>query len=390
MANRSFLGAAAAVAVVALLSIGSNGLAPSSSARSGDVDPMPEPASSPMFDAFQYDRGQVLGSYVQFAYGPSNGTIRSVLGLAGDPPVLFVGSISIEGFAPSRGEATVGSTFRADGYLVTVTAHDDPTSLIEIRSEMARSVLIELPAEASNVSLLAAAGSWPASIVSYTVGDHLARFLLGAGTFSVNGTRLVARMQDSDLLVFKSVPPFTEDRSEWGVVLNAIAEGLVVAEMDLIATSGGQWIQNVARYRIGVTVWALAVRQSLASVRVDSLLPGGAVVLLAFDAETMPVREPRQLVVKIKGHEIPRTNDTLSLLFASDPPRGAPRYARLSLPGTVLAVYLPTLAAMSIEVASVLPPPPPAAFDLGTEIAMIVALAIVCAAAVRMLRRHPQ
>jgi hypothetical protein len=391
MAGRSLLRAAAALAVLAILSIASQGLAPSSSARSGERSSTPAPTSSPMFDSFQYERGQILGTYVQFAYNPTNGTIRSLLGLAGRPlPVLYVGSISISGFAPARGEVTAGSTFRADGYLVTVTVHDDPTSLIEIRSEMARSVSIELPADASNVSLLAAAGSWPASTVSYTVGGEQGRFLLGAGTFSVSGTRLVAHMRDSDLLVFKSVPPFTEGRSEWRIVLEAIAQGRVIAEMDMIATSGGQWIQNVARYRIGLAAWALAVRQGLASVRVDSLLPGGAVVLLAFDAQTMPAREPRQLVVKTNGQEIPRTNDTLSLLFGSDPPRGAPRYALLSLPGTVLAVYLPTLAAMTIEVASVLPPPPPAAFDLGTEIAMIAALAIVCVAAVRMLHRPPE
>jgi hypothetical protein len=55
----------------------------------------------------------------------------------------------------------------------------------------------------------------------------------------------------------------------------------------------------------------------------------------------------------------------------------------------VLAVYLPTLAAISIEVASVLPPAP-GTFDLGTEVAMILALGIVCVAAVRMLHRRPE
>jgi hypothetical protein len=221
------------------------------------------------------------------------------------------------------------------------------------------------------------------------VGEEQGRFLLGAGSFSVSGTRLVAHMRDSDLLVFKSVPPFLEARSEWRIVLDAITAGRVVAEMDLIATAGGQWIQNVVRYRIGLAAWALSVQPAAVSIQVDSLLPGGAVVLLAFDAATMPAREPRQLVVKTNGHAIGRTDDSLMVLFANDPPRGAPRYALLSLPGTVLAVYLPTLAAISIEVASVLPPSP-GTFDLGTEVAMILALGIVCVAAVRMLRHRPE
>ncbi|HYY47264.1 MAG TPA: hypothetical protein VFA17_01110 [Thermoplasmata archaeon] len=391
MAGRRFPSrVVAAVAVLAILPIaGVAGLAPSAVLGPGDGSPGPRPLSSPMFDSFQYDNGQVLGTYVQFAYDRSVGSIKSVLGLTKDFPVLYVGSITVGGFAPSRGEETSGSTFRAEGYLVTVTAHDDPTSLIEIRTDMARSVGIELPANAANVSLLATTGTWPASTVSYSVGEDQGRFLLGAGTFSVSGTRLVAHMRDSDLLVFKSVPPFPEARSEWRVVLDAITAGRVVAEMDLIATAGGQWIQNVVRYRIGLAAWALSVHPAAVSVQVDSLLPGGAVVLLAFDAATMPAREPRQLVVKANGHAIGRTDDSLMLLFANDLPRGAPRYALLSLPGTVLALYLPTLAAISIEVASVLPPAP-GTFDLGTEVAMILALGIVCVAAVRMLHRRPE
>jgi hypothetical protein len=385
---------AAAATIASLLSVALVGLATAlSTATRPDVSlaagpPIPNSQSSPMFDSFQYEKGQALGTYVQFAYDAANGTVKSVLGLARDLPVLYVGSIAISGFAPSRGESTVGSTFRAEGYLATLTAHDDPTSLIEIRTDMARTVAIELPADATNISLLAATGSWPAATVLYSVGDEQARFLLGAGTFSVSGTRLVARMSDSDLLVFKSVPPLTANRSEWQIVLDAITAGRVVAEMNLVATSGGQWIQNIVRYRIGLAAWALAVRPSAVSVQIDSLIPGGAVVLLSFDSATIPLGEARRLLVKANGHEIDRTDDSLMLLFANEGIRGAPRFAVLSLPGTALALYLPSLAAITIEVGSFLPPPPPSAFDLGTEVAMVAALGIVCVAAVRMLRRR--
>src|SRR2546429_5623142 len=73
----------------------------------------------------------------------------------------------------------------------------------------------ELPAGAKNVSVQTAPGSWPASSISYTVGEEQGRFLLGVGSFSVNGIRVVAKMADSDLLTFKSVPPSAENRGEW-------------------------------------------------------------------------------------------------------------------------------------------------------------------------------
>src|SRR5438128_1512421 len=81
--------------------------------------------------------GQVLGTYVQFAYDPSSGTVRSVLGLAGNAPVLYVGSIQISGFAPARGASARGPTFQTEGYLATITAHDDPTVLLQVRTDVA-------------------------------------------------------------------------------------------------------------------------------------------------------------------------------------------------------------------------------------------------------------
>src|SRR5207249_9356038 len=112
-------------------------------------------------------------------YDPSSGTVRSVLGLAGNAPVLYVGSIQISGFAPARGASARGPTFQAEGYLATITAHDDPTVLLEVRTDVARTAAIELPAGAKNISVQTAPGSWPASSISYTVGEEQARFLLG-------------------------------------------------------------------------------------------------------------------------------------------------------------------------------------------------------------------
>lgn len=350
----------------------------------------PSPEAGGLFASFAYDRGQVLGTYVQFAYDPATGGIKSVLGLAGEMPALFIGSLTIESFAPSRGEVVAGSTFEAQGYLVTVTAHDDPTVLLEVRTNAARAVTIELPASATNVSLLAVTGSWPAATVSYSVGEDQGRFLLGSGSFIVSGNRLVAKMADADLLVFKSVPPLRANRDAWRLVLDAIAAGHIVAELALVATSDGQWAQNTVRYRIGVDAWAVAVARNTAAIQVDSLLPGGAIVLLAFDRATMPFHGPSQLKVRANGFDVDRTDDSLMLLFGGEAVGGGPRYSVLSFPGTVVALYLPSLAAISIEVVSSPPGAAPPAFEAGSDLAVVAALAIVSAAAARMLRRKEE
>src|SRR5439155_314213 len=93
-------------------------------------------------------------------------------------------------------------------------------------------------------------------------------------SFNVTGTRVLAEMASPDLLVFKSVPTASTNKAEWRAVLDAISAGQVVAELDLIATADGHWMQNPARYRIDVAAWPLAVRPRAAS-RVRSGIGGG-------------------------------------------------------------------------------------------------------------------
>ncbi len=388
---------AAALTVLSLLPVALSGSAPShasaalrpiSFAMQAESSAGVFPWSSQLFAAFRYDRGQVLGTYVQFAYDASTGTMNSVLSLAGNAPVLYVGSIRIGGFAPGRSAHAIGSTFEAQGYLVTITAHDDPTVLVEIRTDVARTATIELPAGATNVSVQTAPGSWPASSISYSVGGEQARFLLGVGTFTVKGIRIIAKMADSDLLLFKSVPPQTANRGEWLALLDAIGAGHIVAELDLVATADGQWVQNLAQYRIGVAGWALAVQPGRATIQVDSLLPGGAVVLLAFDAATMPFNAPTQLRVSANAGDVNRTESALPLFLINGMRGEGASYSVLSFPGTVVALYLPSLAAVYVEVVSTPPEAPSSLFQAGSEVAMIAALAIVSVAAARMLRRR--
>lgn len=395
---RAFLAKAAATfAVLSLLPVALSGSAPSHAPPAlrpispSEVSGAPAANatwSTALFAAFTYNPGQVVGTYVQFAYNATTGSMRSVLGLQAETPVLYIGSIDIQGFPPARSAAALGPIFEGDGYMVTIRAHDDPTGLLEIRSTMARLVTIDLPASVTNISVLSAAGSWRASAVSFTTQGQEARLFLSVGSFNVTGTRVVAKMASPDLLLFKSVPAASAFKAEWRAVLDAISSGQLVAELDLVARANGEWVQNPARYRLDVAAWPLAVEPGKVSVQVDSLAVGGAVVLLAFDPDTMPFDETARLSVSANGGEMNRTDDTLGLFYAPETRTKTAAYAVLPLPGTVVAVYLPSLAAVSVNVVSVPPPPPRPAFDPGSEAAVIAALAIVCVAAARMFRRR--
>src|SRR5256714_14352272 len=172
-------------------------------------------------------------------------------------------------------------------------------------------------------------------------------------------------MAYSDLLMSKSIPSGTASRAGLLALLDAISAGRIVAELDLVATADGRWVQNVAQYRIGVSGCALAVEPGRAAIQVDSLLPGGAVILLAFDPATMPFNASTQLRVRANAGDVNRTESPLPLFLTNGVRGGAASYSVLSFPGTVVALYLPSLAAVSVEVVSTRPEVPGSEFQAG-------------------------
>src|SRR2546426_2333454 len=117
---------------------------------------------------------------------------------------------------------------------------------------MARVVTIELPASATNISLLSASGHARASTVSFTIQGEEARLFLGSGSFNVTSTRVLAEMASPDLLVFKSVPAASTNKAEWRALLDAVNAGPVVGRLDLIAPAGGHLMPEPAPDPVGL------------------------------------------------------------------------------------------------------------------------------------------
>jgi len=92
--------------------------------------------------------------------------------------------------------------------------------------------------------------------------------------------------------------------------------------------------------------------------------------------------------VRANAGDVNRSESPLPLFLTNGVRGGGASYSVLSFPGTVVALYLPSLAAVSVEVVSIRPEAPGSGFQAGSEVAMIAALAIVSAAAARMLRRR--
>jgi len=346
-----------------------------------------------LFASFEWNGTRVRGSYVEFDYNLANGTVSGFTAKGLTSRVLLVSLITLSPFSPTSWPEARGPKFTAPGASIVARVRDDPMSSLEfVTNGSAHRVTFLLPSNVTEVATHWRPGSWPASSVVFSIGDTRGLLVLGAGTFEVAGLTVVARMASRDLLVLKSIPEFGLHRSEKTAFLDAIASGRIASEASLVAILNGtrpteKWLESQITYRIGmVQIPELVVPRHVA-VRLNATGPG-AVVLLAFDPLTMPQNRTDRLVVKANGAEVPETTDTLSTFYAAESKGDKAFYSRLPFVATVVALYLPSLGRIMVDVQSQPVEPSPAGLDAASQAAMVVAVGIVSVAAAHMFRRR--
>ncbi len=352
------------------------------------LDALQRGRASDLFASFEWTGFRVRGSFLEFGYNLANGTMTNVTAKAGQSHVVLVSSVQIEDFHPTEWPEARGPQFTAPAISLLVRARDDPmTSLEFLTNGTARRLTFVLPSNVSEVATHWRPDSWPASSVMFSIGDTQGLLALGSGTFEVAGLTVVARMTSTDLLLLKSTPSFSSQRPERTALLDAIGSGRLAAETSLVAMADGQFIESKVGYRLVLTATPDMVLSRHAVVRINGT-GDGAVVLLAFDPRTMPAGASDRLTVRVNGAEIAETKDTLNTFYASATEWDKPFYARLPLAATAVAVYLPSLASMSISVRSIPLTTNGPILDAASQAAMVLALGLVSIAAAHMFRRR--
>lgn len=341
---------------------------------------------SDMFGSFAWDGMTAQGSFVQLSFSPVTGLLGPVMSRQGNESsavVEWATSLPYSVYAPPFVD---GPLFVARSENLTITAHDDASGLLEFRTLASGTVLaLRLNGTVTGVTGPATATWWPQNTLSFTAGGSVGRLFLGAGSFSVTGNTVYATMSPNDLLALRITPSSADAQDLRGGVMEAFASGRLAAEFGLVATPDGGWIENSARYRRALVSAIQDVQPGNASVRLTAMAEQNGLVLLAFDPATMPADIGHRLVLETNGTAIPEVSDPYALLYGNLSPSGGPVFARLGLSATTLLVYLPSLDWTTVQVTSV--PAPPAPANIGSEVAAILALALVSVAAAIMFRR---
>jgi hypothetical protein len=349
-------------------------------------DVLARASHSGLFAAFTWDGVQAKGNFVQFAYGPQPGVVSQFWALQGPNTTALLGSVLISPFFTGQLPVVAGPTFRVAAAGVALTAHDDPTALLECRTfGVAHTVTIRFLGPITDVLSVTRSPTWPSAGISFTIGSSNARILLAAGTLNVSDNVVTANLTASDLLVFKTVPSSAPDRSQRDALLEAFGSGRIVAEFSLVAAAGGGWAESSARYRLDLSAVPSAVEANDASVLIASMRGIGGLLILGFDPATMPADASHRIIVTADGKEIVQVDGGLATLIASSAAAGRASYTRLAMDATVLAVYLPGIATVTIRVSSA--PLPPPRIDFGAAFGIFAALIVVAYAAMRMFRR---
>lgn len=348
------------------------------------VDALQRSQASSLFAPFFWNGRTVAGPFVTFDFIASTGTVVGLFAVNGSTTELLVDSLRIVGLSLTTVPRVNGSTFSVDGIGVSLVAHDEPTGLLEIRTEsMPRTVEITFPDRTTNLEI-SQAMIWPRSSLSFTIGGTMGRMILGQGTMARNGTTITVQMAAEDYLALRAVPYFVEQPAERAAVLDAFASGRLAAEVDLVAMTNGGWLEDRAQFQPSLTMAGSGVRFGSAALRLSAPVSRDGIVLLAFDPQTMPADAGHELIVTLDGVRVPKTSNPFTSLYASPGSAGAASYSRLSMNATVLVLYLPSVAGSAVQVES-LPLPAPG-LDAPTELAMVAALLVVSVAAAVMFR----
>src|SRR6266508_255210 len=139
--------AAAAFTVLSLLPVALSGSAPSHASAgllpisAGDLSRESAAAqdvrfTSLLFGSFVYIENQVVGTYVNFNYNASSGSVHSYLATAAVPMVIYFDAIDVGHFAPFQTPTVEGPRFDVHRYDIELTAHDVPARHKEDRARL--------------------------------------------------------------------------------------------------------------------------------------------------------------------------------------------------------------------------------------------------------------
>ena len=358
----------------------------SEDAQAPTPDAVHRASVSGLFAAFSWDGVYAHGTFVQFRFNANTGTVSGFDAEAGSDVLPLVETVNVTPFHRIGTAAAIGPLFHVLADSLTITAHDDPMTLLEYRTTgQAHTVSIRLLDSTTNVTTTVQTTGWPAASVSFDVGASRGTVLLGAGTVNVSENVVTANLTASDILVLKTVPALAPDQAERDALLDAFGAGRIVAEFALVSEGDGAWAESSAHYRLDVSAVSSSVDPGEASILLASVHGSGGLLLVAFDPTTMPSDPGHRIVVTANGNEIPEATEGLLAFLASPPSYGGPSFVRLDVNATALAISLPTVSATTVSILSIVPPAP--AIDLGTAFAIVAALALVGYAAMTIFRR---
>ena len=390
---RRVLGRAlAAVTVMALLPVAvfaggalaggnTSGAGPAAPLHAADAgvptpDAVHRASASGLFASFSWDGVFARGSFVQFGFDAKVGTVAGFEAKAGPVAVPLLESVSVVPFVPLGTPAAVGPTFHVLANGLTLTAHDDPMTLLEYRTTgQAHTVTVRLLGPTSNITAQVHPSTWPAATVSFSVGASRGSLLLGAGTINVSENVVTANLTASDVFVLKTLPATVPEPSDRESLLNAFAMGRIFAEFALVSEEQGAWAESSAHYRLDLSAVSSSVDPGQASILLASVHGKGGLLLVAFDPATMPVGPGHRIVVTANGNTLPESSLDLARFLTASESSGPGAFVRLAGNATTLAIFLPTVSATTVTISSTVPPPPP--IDLATALAMVAALAVV-------------
>lgn len=252
-----------------------------------------------------YENGTVLGVFVSFDLDENTGTILdyTLRHIPDSNGTAIFESISVEGAGAARQLWTRGSVARFGLGNVSVSAHDNPTGLLMLKSEGNNTITIQV-AEGFETDIMRSSNR--GTHILGLNGSIKGVLIVSHGNTTLDNNTITISLQDEGRIVFLARPQ-REEAYEY--IAEGIANGTIGAE---IRIGKGRWIDKVLLTNIDIETTYDSTTGTI-TLNIASDEEQGKILVVIVDNETVA---QSGLKIIYDGNEIRRVEKWKELLDA--------------------------------------------------------------------------
>lgn len=266
-----------------------------------------------MFGTFTYDAvtGEVSGRFVEFRMS-DDGTISDYTVKHSDSSIKVFDEVYLEAFTPRGTPRVEGAMFQYTGAEAMIMAHNNPSAVLHFTTMNSGDTVVYVLADGFTATAL------PESYNVKIQGNGVTAYLInGNSNISIENNTVTVGFESASESVFRLTPvEGPVGQTNQNKVTEKIQEGKIIAEVSVSVYNGEHGVDAVT-YGRDVQTQVQNAEINRVEIKVSAESQEGKCVVINVDKETMSLSTDHEIVVKLDGSRMEKT-DVDTVLNSND------------------------------------------------------------------------